>query len=100
MAVSKSTEAAVTDEIKAAEVAASSEVKTVEQDVAKAQATADAAKGIVAEVEDVVRHEWIVVRDFVSHVKTQLLTFTKGDVLTHEVGSELASHGAPVKPAK
>ena len=51
-------------------------------------------------IEEVVEHIWTAGRSFSAYHLTQLLTFEKGDELTHELGSALASKGAPVRPVE
>lgn len=78
----------------------------LEAEKAEAQAKADAeaadakAKGLLADVEAEVEHVWVAVKDFSARHLTQLLSFKKGDELTHDVASALAAKGAPVRPVE
>jgi len=63
-------------------------------DPAVAEATAVAEKA----AEPIIEREFEVLRNFASHVATQLLSFAKGDVIGSHPGEALYAAGAPVKP--
>lgn len=58
----------------------------------------DAADPAGDAAASVLEREFEVVRDFASHVGTQLLRFAKGEVVTSHPGEALYASGAPLKP--
>lgn len=79
-----------------AETEAEAAAKAAEAE-AEAAAKAEAVAAAKA-AEPVIEREFEVVRDFASHVGTQLIRFVKGDVLGEHPGATLHAQGAPVKP--
>jgi len=66
--------------------------------VAKTDDAAPEAPVVPEAAVPLVEREFEVVRDFTSHVATQLLKFAKGDVLGSHPGEALYAGGAPLKP--
>ena len=64
---------------------------------AAAPETPAVPEAAVAEAPLIVR-EFEVLRDFGSHVATQLLRFSKGEVISSHPGELLYAAGAPLKP--
>jgi hypothetical protein len=75
----------------AAATTTKTDATAVDPAVAEAEVAAKAA-------EPVIEREFEVVRDFASHIGTQLLRFAKGDILGSHPGETLHAQGAPVKP--